>query len=59
MQSVFPEYIGSKGDGKESLEQAAFIVIKPMRTISFISPLADDSDRQKMPDERGDPQRVD
>ena len=41
------------------LEQVALIVTKPMRTISFISPLADDSDRPRMPDERDDPQRVD
>ena len=41
MQSVFNEYMGSKGYGNKSLERAAFIVTKPMRTISFISPLAD------------------
>lgn len=40
------------------MEQAAFIVQKPARTISFISPLAGDSDRPRTPDERDDPQRA-
>lgn len=40
------------------MAQAAFIVTKPVRTISFISPLADDSDRPRVPDERDDPLRA-
>lgn len=40
------------------MEQAAFIVQKPARTISFISPLAGDSDRPRTPDERDDPRRA-
>lgn len=59
MQSIFTEYKWGKGYGNKSLEQTAFIVTKPMRTISFISPPADNGDRPRMPDERGDPRRVD
>lgn len=59
MQSVISEYRGVKVKEISHRSRRIFIVTRPMRTISFISSLADDSDRPRMPDERDDPPRVD